>query len=216
MATKQIDPQIILKLVAEDRPFRQMCQVVGCGDTLIYRAVSDLSAQGLIERKRGAATKGASGYRLTPLGYQQVGSFTKPAPKPPVNYAKPTRNPDGSALTDTDREPPMTAEQIAALRLRIPTGFTIRQLRPNPNAQTPITHPYYVDFAGQTLMRLASLAEAMVAANRLAEAIRWHTLPILLEAMRDLMLDSDGQSPFYHQVVSQMRRGLSIKERGVN
>ncbi len=84
MATKQINPKIILKLVAEDRPYREMARLAGCGDTLIYRAVSDLSAQGLIERKRGAATRGASGYRLTPLGYEQVGSFTPPAPKPTV------------------------------------------------------------------------------------------------------------------------------------
>jgi len=174
MATKQINPKIILKLVAEDRPYREMARLAGCGDTLIYRAVSDLSAQGLIERKRGAATRGASGYRLTPRGYEQVGSFTPPAPKPTVNYAKPSRNPDGSPLTDADREPPMSAEQIAALKLTTPKGFRIRSLKPTIPSPYLNTHPVYLEFSGQPIARFATRPHAVMAAILLEPAIRSH------------------------------------------
>lgn len=205
MAQKPLDLEQVLRLIAEGHTQAEIGNKMLCGNNRLSQAVVGLANEGLIIKRKERAWRGVSTYELSPEGFRRIGQIIPPPQREPIAYAKPAVNWDGSELDD-DRPAPMTLEEMAALKLSLPHGFKICQIKPRHSLITPNEYPYYLYFNKISLMRFASQVEAMIAANRLAEAMKWYSSPKFLDIMRDIMIASDCVSPFYDRVMENLRQ----------
>lgn len=202
MVQKQIDHQSILRLISEGRRQRDIAAILSCGNNLLVTRFKALQAEGLIEKSREHYQ--GSAYQLTPKGLKRIGGVTPEIERVEIKTYKPKTWVDEGS--EEGRPAPMSAAEIAALRLSIPENFTISIIKPHLFLAATNPHPYYLNFKKINLMRFASRADAVIAANRLAEVIKWLNSPKFLDVMHDILLSADCVSPFYDNALNKMQR----------
>lgn len=197
MAQKSIDPQSILRLISEGRSQRDIAATLSCDRKSL--GFDALQTEGLIQKAREH-----SAYQLTPKGLKRIGGVTPEIERVEIKTYKPKTWVDEGS--EEGRPSPMTDEEIAALRLTIPKNFSISVIKPHLFLPTTNEHPFYLNFRKINLMRFASRADAVIAANRLAEVIKWLNSPKFLDTIQDILLSADCVSPFYDNAIGKMQR----------